>query len=93
MRMRRKKEAQNHDLKVQRQILLCPGCGQRLLDSSLGIRSRLFTPVKGRKPDYYVKCRHCGVEVGVTKLNNTDPLRACGPGADRESRHGNTAIP
>lgn len=83
MRMRRKKEAQNHDLKAQRKILLCPGCGQRLLDSSLGIRSRLFTPVKGRKPDYYVKCRHCDAEVGVTKLNNTDPLRASGPGADR----------
>ena len=93
MQMRRKKEAQNHDLKAQRKVLLCPGCGQRLLDSSLGIRSRLFTPVKGRKPDYYVKCRHCGAEVGVTKLNNSDPLQACGPGADRESRHGNTAIP
>ena len=93
MQMRRKKEAQNYDLKAQRKVLLCPGCGQRLLDSSLGIRSRLFTPVKGRNPDYYVKCRHCGAEVGVTKLNNSDPPRACVPGADRESRHGNTAIP
>jgi transcription elongation factor Elf1 len=83
MRVRRKKEAQKDDLNAQRKTLLCPGCGQRLLDSSLGIRSRLFTPVKGRKPDYYVKCRHCGAEVGVTKLNSTDSLRASGPGADR----------
>lgn len=65
--MRRKKEAHSHVLRKQRQILHCPNCGQRLMDSALDIRSQLFTQVNGRKPDYYIKCRHCGAEIGVTK--------------------------
>ncbi len=67
MQMRRKKEAQNREKRKQRQILPCPNCGQRLMDSALDIKTQLFTPVKGRKPDYYIKCGHCGAEIGVTK--------------------------
>ena len=67
MRMRRKKEAQNREKRKQRQTLPSPKCGQRLMDSALDIQTQLFTPVKGRKPDYYIKCGHCGAEIGVTK--------------------------
>jgi len=67
MRTRRNKEAQNGVLKTRRQILRCPNCGQRLMDASPDVKTRLFTPVKGRNPDYYVKCGHCSVEVGIKK--------------------------
>ncbi len=65
--MRRKKEAQNRENRKRRQILRCPNCGQRLMDSAPDTKTQLFTPVKGRKPDYYIKCGHCGAEIGVIK--------------------------
>lgn len=37
------------------------------MDSAPETKTRLITPVKGRYPDYYVKCRHCGAEIGVSK--------------------------
>lgn len=37
------------------------------MDAALDTKTQLITPVKGRYPDYYLKCGHCGAEVGVIK--------------------------
>lgn len=67
MTMRRKKEERNYELRKKRRALCCPNCGWRLMDAALDTKTQLITPVKGRYPDYYLKCGHCGAEVGVIK--------------------------
>ena len=44
-----------------------PDGRRRFMDSAPDTKSRLIIPKKGRYPDYYVKCGHCGAEIGVIK--------------------------
>ena len=67
MTRRKKKEDERNVLIYHRRPIHCPKCGRRFMDSAPEIKTRLTTPIKGRYPDYYVKCRHCGTEIGVTK--------------------------
>lgn len=65
--MRRKKEAQSHDLKRERRPVCCPVCGWRILDVAIDTKMRLITPTKSQNPDFSIKCGHCGSEIGVIK--------------------------
>ena len=64
---RSKKEVEQYELTDDRKPILCPKCGRRFMDSAPDTKSRLIIPKKGRYPDYYVKCGHCGAEIGVIK--------------------------
>lgn len=65
--MRRKKEDQTNGLMRKRRPVCCPKCGWRIMDAAWNTQTQLITPKKGRYPDYYVKCGHCGTEIGVIK--------------------------
>lgn len=65
--MRRKKEEHIDEIKKTRRPVPCPVCGHRIMDASWNTRTQLITPTKNRYPDYYVKCGHCGAEIGVIK--------------------------
>ena len=67
MRMRRKKEEQNHEIKTKLRPVRCPKCGHRIMDVGIDTRMQFFTPVTDRYPDFMIKCRHCGTEIGVIK--------------------------
>lgn len=65
--MQKKKEVQANGLEKKRRSILCPKCGHRLLDASINTKAQLVTPTKKRNPDFMIKCRHCGSEIGVIK--------------------------
>lgn len=65
--MRRKKEEQRHEIKADMHPVYCPKCGWKLLDAAKGTKTQTTIPYKGRYPDLYVKCGHCGAEVGIIK--------------------------
>ena len=65
--MRKKKEEHADELREKRHPILCPVCGWRIMDASWNTRTQLITPTKDRNPDYYLKCGHCGAEIGVIK--------------------------
>lgn len=56
--------------------LKCPRCGKRVIDSVADVKSELreIKEDMNWEPDYFGKCKSCGVEVGIKKLN-TDKLR------------------
>ena len=59
------------------------------MDAAFGTKTCLITPMKGRYPDFIVKCGHCGAEIGVVKTEQRiDPFKAEKPKTDR----GDTAI-
>ncbi len=51
--------------------LKCPRCGKRVIDSDAEIESELREITDGIdwKPDYFGKCKNCGAEIGIKKLN------------------------
>jgi predicted RNA-binding Zn-ribbon protein involved in translation (DUF1610 family) len=56
--------------------LKCPRCGKRVIDSDAHVESEL-REVRGQtdwKPDYFGKCKSCGAEVGIKKLNTVELL-------------------
>lgn len=65
--MQKKKEGQANGLEMKRRSILCPKCGHRLLDASINTKVQLVTPTKNRNPDFLIKCKHCGSEIGVIK--------------------------
>ena len=65
--MQKKKEVQTNGLEKKRRSILCPKCGHRLLDASINTKAQLVTPTKNRNPDFMIKCRYCGSEIGVIK--------------------------
>lgn len=56
--------------------LKCPRCGKRVIDSDEDVESelRVITKDNDWDPDYFGKCKHCGAEIGIKKLN-TETLR------------------
>ena len=50
--------------------LRCPNCAGRIMDSSPGIVSRVFTAEASNElfADYLVKCRQCKKEIGIQKV-------------------------
>lgn len=67
MRMRRKKEEHNDEIKKNMRPVRCPECGGRMMDAGIDTNVQFYTPAKGRYPDFIIKCRHCGAEIGVMK--------------------------
>lgn len=65
--MQKKKGVQISGLEKKRRSILCPKCGHRIIDASLNTKVQLIAPLKDRNPDFIIKCRHCGTEVGVIK--------------------------
>lgn len=63
----RKKEGESHVLKGKRRPIRCPQCGRRLMDAFHTTKTRFIIPTEGQYPDFYIKCGHCGAEVGVIK--------------------------
>lgn len=45
----------------------CPKCGRRIMDAGIDTKMQFITPVKDRYPDFMIKCRHCGADIGVIK--------------------------
>ncbi|NLB56612.1 MAG: hypothetical protein GX811_12785 [Lentisphaerae bacterium] len=56
--------------------LKCPRCGRRVIDANVEVESELreITEESDWEADYFGKCKSCGAEVGIKKLN-TDLLR------------------
>lgn len=67
MRMRRKKEEHNDEIKKNMRPIRCPECGGRMMDAGIDTNVQFYTPAKDRYPDFIIKCRHCGAEIGVMK--------------------------
>ena len=65
--MRKRKGEDGNGLKSMRKPVCCPVCGWRIMDASAGIKTQLSIPWKGRYPDFYLKCGHCGAEIGISK--------------------------
>lgn len=51
--------------------LNCPRCGRRVIDSDGNVKTELreVTGSTQWQPDYYEKCKKCGAEIGIKKLN------------------------
>lgn len=62
-----KKEAENNALTSRLRPVYCPLCGWKLMDAVYGTKTQTKIPRKGRYPDFYMKCGHCGAEIGITK--------------------------
>ena len=62
-----KKEVEQDDIRDKMRPVYCPKCGWKLLDAVKGTKTQTKIPHKGRYPDLYVKCGHCGAEVGIIK--------------------------
>lgn len=67
MNMRRKKEEQKHEIKINMRPVRCPECGRKIMDVWIDTKMQFITPTTGRYPDFMIKCRHCGAEIGVIK--------------------------
>lgn len=67
MGMRRKKEEQGHEIKTGMRPVRCPECGRKILDVGIDTKMQFVTPVMDRNPDFIIRCRHCGADIGVTK--------------------------
>ncbi|MDO4306939.1 MAG: hypothetical protein Q4C77_08895 [Eubacteriales bacterium] len=67
MSMRRKKEEQGHEIKTNMRPVRCPKCGQKIMDAKIDTKMQFITPVTDRNPDFIVRCRHCGADIGVIK--------------------------
>lgn len=65
--MRRKKEESTHEINTRMRPVRCPKCGQRLMDAGFDTRVQFITPETDRYPDFIVRCRHCGADIGVIK--------------------------
>lgn len=65
--MRRKKEEQGHEIKTNMRPVRCPECGWKVMDVGIDTKMQFITPTMGRYPDFMIKCRHCGMEIGVIK--------------------------
>lgn len=65
--MRRKKEERIHEIKKGMRPVRCPKCGQRIMDAGIDTKVQFIAPVTGRYPDFIVRCRHCGADIGVMK--------------------------
>ncbi|MCI8694060.1 MAG: hypothetical protein HFH91_15290 [Lachnospiraceae bacterium] len=65
--MRRKKEEQRHEIKTGMRPVHCPKCGKRVMDAGIDTKMQFIAPVKSRYPDFIIKCRHCGADIGVIK--------------------------
>ncbi|MCM1008159.1 MAG: hypothetical protein NC485_09550 [Ruminococcus flavefaciens] len=65
--MRRKKEEQRHEIKTGMRPVHCPKCGKRVMDAGIDTKMQFIAPEKGRYPDFMIKCRHCGADIGVIK--------------------------
>lgn len=65
--MRRKKEERNDEIKRYLRPVRCPECGGRIMDAGIDTKVQFFTPAKNRYPDFMIKCRHCGADIGVIK--------------------------
>ena len=62
-----KKEAEQNDIKEKMRPVYCPKCGWKLLDAVSGMKTQTKIPHKGRYPDLYMKCGHCGADGGIIK--------------------------
>lgn len=67
MMHRDKKEDERNVLTNKMRPVYCPICGWKIMDAVCGTKTQTRIPRKGRYPDFYVKCGHCGTEIGVTK--------------------------
>ena len=56
---------------MERVNLRCPCCKKRVIDSDAGVMSeiRVVSEDTDWKPDYLGKCKKCGAEIGIKKLN------------------------
>lgn len=64
---RSKKEDEQNALTNRMRPVYCPLCGWKIMDAVYGTKTQTKIPRKGRYPDFYVKCGHCGAEIGITK--------------------------
>lgn len=67
MSMRRKKEEQRHEIKTKMHPVRCPECGRKIMDVGIDTKIQFIPQAAGRYPDFMIKCRHCGAEIGVIK--------------------------
>lgn len=67
-----KKEEWKHEIKQCMRPLRCPKCGGRIMDAGIDTKVQFITPSMGRCPDFILKCRRCGAEIGMEKLNRED---------------------
>nr|DAY94024.1 MAG TPA: Transcription initiation factor IIE, alpha FINGER, Transcription [Caudoviricetes sp.] len=65
--MRRKKEETADEIKAKMRPVRCPQCGCRIMDAVEGTKAQFITSSMDRYPDFMIKCRHCGAEIGVIK--------------------------
>lgn len=42
------------------------------MDAGINTKVQFITPSMGRCPDFILKCRRCGAEIGMEKLNRED---------------------
>lgn len=66
--MYRKKEEWGDEIKKHMRPVKCPKCGGRIMDARINSEVKLVTPLTGKCPDFIIKCRHCGAEIGVMKI-------------------------
>ena len=62
-----KKEAEGYDIRDKCVQCIARSVDGKLLDAVKGTKTQTKIPYKGRYPDLYMKCGHCGAEVGIIK--------------------------
>lgn len=55
-------------MRYRKHPVYCPECGWKMMEAVKGIRTQTSIPYKGRYPDIWMKCGHCGKEIGITKI-------------------------
>lgn len=52
-------------------LLRCPICNRRIIDSAVGVKVRLFPSksTEGDPPDFYLKCPGCKKEIAIKKIS------------------------
>lgn len=68
MMHRDKEEDERYVLTNKMRPVYCPVCGWKIMDAVCGTKTQTKIPRKGRYPDFYVKCGHCGAKVGIIKI-------------------------
>lgn len=65
----RPKTKDAHTPVPQRIRLFCPKCNRRVIDQRPGFTTTLHTMKEGDNwpADYYMKCPHCRVEIGIRR--------------------------